>query len=130
MTLGCSPLQSAHRTLCHDFSQFPPTTDAKQSCKTYRNWAMYEWATVQSALPEPASASYRRGFVDGFVDAVYAGGSGEPPIVPPRRFWRVVFRNDAGDAELTEWSRGFRHGARVALDNGYRRRAVVPTTQE
>ncbi len=33
----------------------------------------------------------------------------------------------AGDTAIADWNAGFRFGARVARDEGYRRRAVVPT---
>lgn len=126
---GCTPIQSAHRILYNDFREFPPVTDARQSCRIYRHWAQHEWQQLESESGESPSGAYKSGFLDGFVDAVYAGGNGEPPVVPPRRFWRVIFRNSAGDNYLADWTRGFRHGARIALDGGYRQRALVPSLQ-
>lgn len=128
LATSCAPYQSAHRTLYRNLSEYPPVHDAKESCAVYRSWAESEWAQVRHVAPKKNGRVYRRGFIDGFVDAVYAGGNGEPPVVPPRPYWRIWFRNAAGDDEIATWTDGFRHGARTALDGGYRERAVIPTT--
>ncbi len=125
---ACAPYHSAHRTLYRNLSEYPPVHDAKESCAVYRSWAEAEWAQVKQVAPQKHGRAYRRGFLDGFVDAVYAGGNGEPPVIPPRPYWRIWFRNAAGDDEIATWTQGFRHGARTALDGGYRERAIIPTT--
>ncbi|MCA9151873.1 MAG: hypothetical protein KDA92_21370, partial [Planctomycetales bacterium] len=50
------------------------------------------------------------------------------PPVPPRKYWRVGYRNEAGRQAVQSWYEGFRHGARVAREKGYRDRAVVPAS--
>src|SRR5688500_7470219 len=60
------------------------------------------------------------GFRDGFVDFVYLGGTGEPPPVPPRQFWNVMLRSPEGKVRANLWFDGYRHGAAVARDGGYR----------
>lgn len=72
-----------------------------------------------------ASPDYVAGFRDGFVDYVYAGGTGEPPPVPPRRYWNVGLRSPGGKARANDWFAGFRHGARSAHDGGYREMGTV-----
>lgn len=128
LATSCAPYHSAHRTLYRNLSEYPPVHDAKESCAVYRSWAEAEWAQVKQLAPQKHGRAYRRGFLDGFVDAVYAGGNGEPPVIPPRPYWRIWFRNAAGDDEIATWTDGFRHGARTALDGGYRERAIIPTT--
>lgn len=126
--VGCAPTRTAHDLICVQMKQFSPRLDEKQAIKLYHAWAELEWANICPQIPEPIRETYHVGFIDGFTDAVYAGGNGEPPIVPPRPFWRVLYRNAPGDEEIANWTRGFRHGANVALSGGYRRRALIPTS--
>ena len=129
LCLGCSPIPSTHQVLYRDFVSYPAVTDHQQSVKTYRAWALSEWGQYSAAAERHATGAFKRGFLAGFVDAVYAGGDGEAPIVPPKPYWRVLFRSHAGDTLIQDWTNGFREGARVALDNGYRQRALVPVTR-
>ena len=51
------------------------------------------------------------GFQDGFADFLYAGGNGEPPVVPPWYYRRTVYETPEGLASTEEWFAGYRHGA-------------------
>lgn len=73
----------------------------------------------------PGAEEYALGFRDGFVDYVYAGGAGQPPPVPPRKFWNVAWRTPAGAAGAEQWFAGYRHGAQSARNGGYRENGVV-----
>jgi hypothetical protein len=126
---GCSVCQQARRTMLDEPAQYSSKKDREQTLTTYRMWAEAVWRQEQVACsPSSASTEYGLGFRDGFVDYVYAGGTGEPPPVPPRMFWNVAWRTPEGHAAANEWFAGYRHGARVARDGGYRRQAVVPST--
>ena len=101
--------------------------DRDHSIEVYRSWADQAWQEHRSSdSGQCDSRAYAAGFKDGFVDYVYGGGSGEPPPVPPRPFWNVDIRNPRGHTEATNWFAGYRNGAQVARDEGYRRRALVP----
>jgi len=103
--------------------------DRKRSIETYRWWADRAWREQCSSDPEGCeSRAYVAGFKEGFVDYVYGGGSGEPPPVPPRPFWNVEERNPRGHSAATDWFAGYRHGAQVAREEGYRKRALVPSS--
>lgn len=103
--------------------------DRKRSVEVYRTWADRAWREQCSSDPEQClSQAYVAGFKDGFVDYVYGGGSGEPPPVPPRPFWNVEERNPRGHLAATDWFAGYRHGAQVAREEGYRERALVPSS--
>lgn len=124
---GCSVMYLAKRTIKYEPRDFDLTLDEAAACKQYAIWAEEEWGRyLDTASQVSISPDYERGFREGFVDYVFAGGNGEPPPVPPRRFWRTMYRNPEGDQSINEWSAGFRIGAGVARDNGYRRRAMVP----
>ena len=126
---GCTLCQNAKRTVLGEPSEFSWMHDRKESVEVYRCWADSAWREQCSSDPEQrVSSAYVGGFKDGFVDYVYAGGSGEPPPVPPRQFWNVDLRNPRGHVAATDWFAGFRHGSQVAREEGYRDRAIIPAT--
>jgi hypothetical protein len=125
---GCSPFQLAKQTLHHELNQYPRFTDGKISCREYRRWAQDEWQQLAADSSDSFSPDYASGFLQGFVDQVYAGGTASPPPMPPRRYWRLPYRNERGQQAIRDWYAGFEHGARVAHDKGYRDRAVIPSS--
>ncbi len=103
--------------------------DRDHSVEVYRSWADQAWGEqLSSDSGQCIQGAYEAGFKDGFVDYVYGGGSGEPPPVPPRPFWNVDLRNPNGHTEATDWFAGYRHGAQVAKEEGYRKRALIPSS--
>src|SRR5262245_57949923 len=46
--------------------------------------------------PQPASKHYVKGFKDGFTDFVLAGGTGQPPPVPPPHYWKSCYLTPQG----------------------------------
>jgi hypothetical protein len=116
----------AYRTTIFEPSDYYPTTDRQLSLELYSKWADQAWREESEACADSiVQPDYAFGFHDGFVDFVYAGGLGEPPPVPPRRFWNAGFRTDEGQRRANQWFEGYRHGARVARDGGYRERATL-----
>lgn len=106
---GCAVWGLAQRTLHTELAQYPRVTDGYMSRQTYRQWAREAWERevgTHGLLAE--DEHYRQGFIDGFVDFVSAGGNGEPPPIPPRRFWKITYRTPAGDQVISQWSQGFR----------------------
>jgi hypothetical protein len=126
--VGCSVWQQARRTLIHEPLEFSWKYDRGRGLKAYRQWADEAWAIERGACPEVAGDDdYALGFRDGFVDYVYAGGDGQPPPVPPRKFWNVAWRNPPGNAAAAQWFAGYQHGADVAREGGYRENGIVPS---
>ncbi len=126
---GCSVCQQARRTMLEEPAAFAWKWDRARSLKVYRQWALEAWSLESGSCGEPGSTDdYALGFRDGFVDTVYGGGEGEPPPVPPRKFWNVGWRTEQGDAAAREWFAGYRHGAHVAQSGGYRERGVVESS--
>lgn len=127
---GCTLCQNVKRSVLSEPTRFSVTADRWRSVRTYREWAEEAYGRFCGCGTEvPFSESYEIGFKDGFIDFVYAGGSGEPPPVPPREFWDVRKRNPNGQACAADWFDGYRHGARIAREEGYRERALVPTSK-
>jgi len=84
------------------------------------------WDEVCSRDGDVYSRHYRRGFFDGFEDYLDKGGTGEPPVAPPRTYWRVYYQNAEGHEAIQDWFEGFRHGASVARASGVRDFVVIP----
>jgi len=103
--------------------------DRRRSVEAYRQWADLAWHEEANACPQLlGNPDYAIGFRDGFVDFVYAGGSGEPPPVPPREYWNVILRTPDGKQRANQWFDGYRHGAQVARDGGYRELGTVDSS--
>jgi hypothetical protein len=112
-----------------ELSQYPQVTDGKLACRQYRRWAKDEWQRVShQSGGHGYSSDYASGFIQGFVDQVFAGGNAQAPPIPPRKYWRIGYRNPRGRQAVEQWYDGFRHGATVAKDGGYRQEAVIPSS--
>ena len=84
------------------------------------------WDEVVCRDGDVYSRHYRRGFFDGFEDYLDLGGTGDPPVAPPRTYWRVYYQNAEGHQAIQDWFEGFRHGASVARASGVRDFVVLP----
>lgn len=122
---GCTVCQNVHRTVFEEPSRFNWKHDRVRSRQLYLQWADQAWRSGASAEAACNSPTYLTGFREGFAEFVYAGGNGEPPAVPPREFWNADLRNERGQTLADLWFAGYRHGARVARDGGYRDMVVV-----
>lgn len=124
---GCSTIcELARRTTIIEPSIFYWKDDKRRSLSVYSSWADAAWAEEMPSCPEAGGRpDYGLGFRDGFVDYVYAGGTGEPPPVPPRYLWNVENRSPEGRQRSEDWFAGYRHGARVARNGGYRSLATL-----
>ena len=56
------------------------------------------------------------------------GGCGEPPPVPPRRYWKNAYQTPQGHQAIQDWFAGFRNGASDAEASGWRHFATVPSS--
>lgn len=95
-----------------------------------RNLAKSVWEEQQLAHPEcPHSADYADGFKVGFADHLYAGGTGNPPLLPPQRYRTLRYQTPQGYQAIQEWYAGFAQGAHVAMDSGMRKWITVPVPE-
>jgi hypothetical protein len=123
---GCDlATNGTHNVLVEMHQRAEDSADHKQAAAL----AEQAWAQVQSHEPGHAySEDYAAGFEAGFTDFVYAGGSGEPPAVPPRRYWKSRYESPEGRQAAEDWFAGFRHGAGVAREGGYRKWLTLPSS--
>jgi hypothetical protein len=116
---GCSLVGNATHNVVLETRQY---LDTRAEEARNRRWADTAWEEVrQSGHPESPSDDYADGFKAGFADYLFAGGTGEPPPLPPHRYWTQRYQTPAGDAAIQDWFAGFRHGAATARDGGFRR---------
>lgn len=132
--LGCQelPLGSGFE-ICRYASRnlYEAPVDARDDClerMRYRHLGEAAWEQVCAENPGQYSVHYGRGFVDGFADFVYAGGTGEPPAVPPWRYRKAVYETPEGVQAVEDWFAGFRHGAAAAQASGLRSLVIVPVS--
>jgi hypothetical protein len=127
LSSGCGPITLAARTLVlepiHDWA----VADAVLEHHRDYHLAEESWDAIAQADPEHTySPDFIHGFKDGFADYVYAGGSGEPPL-PPRYYWKVRYETPQGHQAIADWFAGFRLGAELARESGYREWVVIPS---
>jgi hypothetical protein len=94
--------------------------------KLVHKYAEKSWTQLCKANPQHFSDAYHNGFVEGFVDYVQAGGSGEPPYLPPFRYRLSPYRTPEGLSLVDDWYAGFRHGSAIAKESGLRELNLVP----
>ncbi len=124
---GCVPIcRNAKRTFWDEPRAFSWKKDRQYSKEVYHGWAEKAWREQSSSIPEVhRKGDYGAGFKEGFVEYVYAGGTGEPPPVPPRRYWNTDLRSPRGHGAADQWFAGYRHGASIAREGGYREQATL-----
>jgi hypothetical protein len=85
------------------------------------------WREAQAACPDQSySRDYACGFKAGFRDYLDAGGSGDPPAVPPFRYRLSDYDSPGGHQAVEDWYAGFRHGSTAARASGFRELNLVP----
>jgi hypothetical protein len=124
---GCSMMLSAARTLVFEPLHYCAPKDACHSSIHNRKLAEQAWKDLVAHTPQPQFGEhYEDGFIDGFSDYLLMGGSGSPPAVPPRRYWRREFETPEGHRAIEQWYEGFAHGASAAQASGLRQLVTVP----
>jgi len=94
-----------------------------------RWWAKAAWDDVRNAHPEiKYSGDYADGFQEGFAEYLYAGGTGEPPPLPPRGYRTIHYQTPQGYQAIEEWFAGFRDGAAAARASGDRQWVTGPSS--
>src|SRR5262245_2804895 len=113
-TGGCNLLQLGVRNL--QLETIRCADDFRERC-LYRKMGQEAWERCGQGAGLGGD-DYAEGFVDGYADYLDAGGSGEPPPMPPPRY-RICDKKLDPDA-VQRWRAGFRQGAFAAKQTGYR----------
>lgn len=64
-----------------------------------------------------SSAHYEHGWKEGYFD-VCMGKSGEPPVVPPNKYWSPRYQGESGQLAIEDWYAGYQDGATSAQCSG------------
>lgn len=105
--------------------------DERSTCQRNANLAHVAWRRVEeeTGSDRTYSADYICGFKQGFADYLDSGGAAEAPPLPPPRYWTVHYQTPEGRQAVADWTTGFRHGALLARDSGFREeRVLVPVS--
>lgn len=122
---GCNLVINATRNACYEPTRL--CTEYKERC-SHRSLAKKVWSEVQAQSADVTfSEHYGRGFRQGFVDFIWAGGTGQPPPIPPRPYWKFRYESSEGYEDIRDWFDGYRHGTAMAEAGGYRELVVIPT---
>jgi hypothetical protein len=126
---GCGPITLGIRTvLIEPIHDWAVTDNLSERQHDYR-LAEETWKAIVQADPSHAYApDFVQGFKDGFADYLYAGGNGEPPPLPPRYYWKARYETPQGHQAVAEWFAGFRMGAELARESGYREWVLIPSS--
>lgn len=125
---GCSVYREIGENIVKNFEYADYFSTTSETLR-FRRWAYQEWAEIAATDPTGAySLHYQRGFIEGFVDYACAGGTGDPPPLPPRRYWSSYYQTPEGHAAMQDWFAGFRHGSSVAQAKGVRNLYLIPSS--
>ena len=119
---GCQLAGNAVKNVNYEFEL--ATAEILERCN-YEKLAQASWQTLRP--PQTVPKEYAQGFKDGFVDYLQFGGSGQPPYVPPKRFWGPHYRTPEGYQANENWFAGFHLGTAMAQQSGYRKWVTLPS---
>lgn len=134
--MGCGVVSETHhvirlakRTTFHEPERFLYFQSDRLTQMHNEKLAARVWHKIKAQSKESDfSADYACGFVDGFSDYLYRGGTGEPPPLPPRDYWNIGRRPIVPQAAIHDWYDGFRHGSDECIRRGYRDAVVLPSS--
>jgi hypothetical protein len=123
---GCALITSGAQVIAHRTCE---AVDDKIELQRDKKWAHEAWDKQRVAMkPLQPSHDYADGFIEGFQAYLFAGGNGEPPVLPPERYRKPRYQNPEGYRAIEDWFAGYRHGASVAKDRGYRDLVTGPSS--
>lgn len=127
LSCGCGLVGNATRVLVCEPTAFNHWLEERRAEKRNAQLAEQHWHEVVCArMGEPTTDDYSHGFREGFVDFLRRGVPDYVPDLPPREYWKTAYQSPEGYQAIQEWYSGFKHGASVARDKGYRQWMAVP----
>jgi hypothetical protein len=125
---GCSVADKLVHNLIIDPAHYDRYSDKIGRCWRDKDLAHDAWDEICVRDGDIYSRHYYRGFIEGFTDYLQGGGTGDPPVLPPRSYWRLYYQTPEGHQAIEDWFAGFRHGADVAKASGVRDLVLVPAS--
>jgi hypothetical protein len=126
---GCAPLKQVVQVMICEPAAYCLGMDECVDSVRARELADEAWGHFCGASADGQySEDFEAGFKCGFADYIYAGGNGEPPVIPPRPYWKAAYQSPEGQGLMQDWFRGYRLGAAVAKESGYREAIIIPAS--
>jgi hypothetical protein len=125
---GCGPVAHVVQTVIIEPVEYSRRGAECVECRRNQKLAEAAWAKVEAGSSGFYSPDYACGFKSGFADYLFAGGSGEPPPLPPRQYWRPKYETVQGQQAIRDWFAGYRVGVASAWSSGYRQLVTVPAS--
>jgi hypothetical protein len=122
---GCNIAHNTARNIVNEphvvWTQHAIEHDLRKAAKT-------AWESAKAECSEhAASAEFRDGFRDGYVDYLDRGGNPTLPAVPPAKYTRhKKYFTENGQCRVKEYFLGFKLGQEVAIATGRRQFLTVP----
>lgn len=116
--------------MCVARKQFSLHADLKATDEHHRRLAQ-KLATQYSAMGGEQCTTqpdYLIGFEDGIVDYLTYGGDQRPPLLPPRRYWNLKYRDADGQSAGQHWLAGCAQGREYAEQLGLRSMKTVASS--
>lgn len=118
---GCALVSDAtHVAGQRTFESIRECLERQRNC----HWAEEVWQ--KEAAQQNYSADYAKGFKAGFAEHLYRGGNGEPPVLPPEHYRALKYQTPEGQGLVFDWFAGYRHGATIAQQSGFRQLVTGP----
>jgi hypothetical protein len=120
---GCALMEDATRNA---YVALSTPYEVHREIARNRRWAEAAW--LMAGGQEPHSEDYAQGFKDGFVEYLYRGGDGEPPLVAPLHYRHARYQTPLGYQAIQDWFAGYRQGAAAAKASGARQWITGPSS--
>jgi hypothetical protein len=104
---GCNPLGPRLRPFGNRYSNGADDFFSRYAATMQANEALRE---LRRETRQQFTAEFDDGFRQAYIDMA-TGGSGDVPVVPPRRYWNRHYRSAAGHGLVQEWFEGYRTAA-------------------
>src|SRR5437660_10934811 len=84
---GCHLVGNATHNVMSEIHQAAEDHSEQRRNRLLARQAWEEFCSTHA--DKPFSEDFADGFQEGLADYVYAGGDGEPPALPPHRYWKT-----------------------------------------
>lgn len=106
---GCAAIEDYHYCLVHDY----------RAAKAYQH--AYGWRDRWGQ-----TSHYACGWKKGYYD-VSTGSNGQPPAIPPTKYWAPSYQDPKGQHAIHDWYAGYQDGATAAQSHGTDHWHWIPT---
>lgn len=134
VTSGCTLLASPFGALAvpvnfvRDQVAYNDNTDSFVLGWRNHVWSKKAWYQHEEMFcGHPYQKDLGKGFRSGYV-AVANGGSGCPPLLPPREYWSWRYQSPEGQAKAAAWFEGYPLGAAAAEKDGIANWGFIQTS--